>query len=256
MNKKSLLIIIIGFWTGFLSADTYRFSTSTDISISSGSALIVILTDRYDAQDTTWKQSLACSNPESVNLLDRSAISQYSPQASKMSDYLLISMTLAPLVMYSSHDIRQDKADHLMLYSETFIINTALTQLIKNTVQRKRPYLYNSSVPQKVKNQTDSFRSFVSGHTSTTFMSAVYCMQVMNDYGLNKNVKYSVNALLLSSATATGYLRYKAGRHFPTDILAGAILGSACGYFVPVLHQDHKEQSSTGKVLIPFSFQF
>ena len=35
----------------------------------------------------------------------------------------------------------------------------------------------------------------------------------------------------------TGYLRFKAGKHFPTDIIVGYGVGATIGYLVPELHK-------------------
>lgn len=41
----------------------------------------------------------------------------------------------------------------------------------------------------------------------------------------------------LAVASTTGFLRYKSGHHFPTDVLAGALAGGVIGYLIPVLHK-------------------
>jgi len=41
-------------------------------------------------------------------------------------------------------------------------------------------------------------------------------------------------------ASTIGYLRYKSGKHFPTDILTGALIGSAIGYFIPFIHRTNE----------------
>ena len=41
----------------------------------------------------------------------------------------------------------------------------------------------------------------------------------------------------LAAASTTAYLRYAAGRHFLTDVLAGAAIGSLTGWLVPHLHE-------------------
>ena len=41
----------------------------------------------------------------------------------------------------------------------------------------------------------------------------------------------------MTAAATTGYLRYAAGRHYPTDILVGAAMGAFVGYLVPSLHE-------------------
>ena len=43
-------------------------------------------------------------------------------------------------------------------------------------------------------------------------------------------------AALYALAATTGALRVAAHKHFPTDVLAGAALGSAIGWFVPQLY--------------------
>ncbi len=41
----------------------------------------------------------------------------------------------------------------------------------------------------------------------------------------------------LTLAATTGYMRYQGGKHFPTDIISGAIIGSLAGWGVPKLHE-------------------
>ena len=35
----------------------------------------------------------------------------------------------------------------------------------------------------------------------------------------------------------TGYLRIRAGRHYPSDVLVGYLVGGAVGYLIPTLHK-------------------
>jgi membrane-associated phospholipid phosphatase len=42
----------------------------------------------------------------------------------------------------------------------------------------------------------------------------------------------------------TGYQRYKAGKHFPTDVIAGYLVGGACGILIPELHKSPKNRTS------------
>ncbi|MCK9426362.1 MAG: phosphatase PAP2 family protein [Ignavibacteriaceae bacterium] len=67
----------------------------------------------------------------------------------------------------------------------------------------------------------------------------------------------------LLSASLVGYLRYVSGNHYPTDILIGAVVGSAIGYFIPYLHQTNNSQSDffpslnqSNGFTIHYSFQF
>ena len=51
----------------------------------------------------------------------------------------------------------------------------------------------------------------------------------------------------LLAASTVGYLRVASGAHFPTDVLVGAAIGSAIGYFIPYIYRD-KEQSNLSVV--------
>jgi membrane-associated phospholipid phosphatase len=41
----------------------------------------------------------------------------------------------------------------------------------------------------------------------------------------------------LSAATVVGLLKIHAGYHYPTDIAAGAVVGTSIGVLVPMLHR-------------------
>ena len=44
----------------------------------------------------------------------------------------------------------------------------------------------------------------------------------------------------LTVAAMTSYARVKAGKHYPTDIIASAVVGFAIGYMIPTLHKKNK----------------
>ena len=48
-----------------------------------------------------------------------------------------------------------------------------------------------------------------------------------------------------------GYYRYKAMRHFPTDIMVGMAVGATVGILVPHLHKTKKQDSNLS--FIPFA---
>ncbi len=47
----------------------------------------------------------------------------------------------------------------------------------------------------------------------------------------------------------TGYLRIRAGKHYPSDVLAGYALGALIGYAVPALHR--KPTANRRLTLVP-----
>ncbi len=49
----------------------------------------------------------------------------------------------------------------------------------------------------------------------------------------------------LSAAAAIGYLRYDAGLHYPSDIVAAAIVGGGVAWLVPRLHRVVRNRNIT-----------
>jgi membrane-associated phospholipid phosphatase len=45
----------------------------------------------------------------------------------------------------------------------------------------------------------------------------------------------------LATATTTAITRVTSGRHFPTDVLVGAAVGSLTGWLIPRLHKKDKQ---------------
>ncbi len=244
MRSHLLLFIFLSFF-GLLYSDVYKIYPIVDGSVVAGSAEVIYLTVKYDRKDLFYKdQKIEGFSTDRMNFLDKTATDNWSMKSSNISDYLLTGMALSPFLLYSSRDIRDDKGDIGVLYLEAVMVNGAITQMIKNTVKRKRPYLYNEEVPYSQKMQTDAYRSFISGHTSTVFMSAVFTIRVLKDYNINHDTRQYVQTALLSTAILTGYLRYQAGKHFPTDIIAGSIIGSAVGYAIPEIHKKNNEKNN------------
>ena len=54
--------------------------------------------------------------------------------------------------------------------------------------------------------------------------------------------RFLVWSVALSLASTVGVLRYVSGSHFPSDIITGALVGSAVGVTVPLLHRISKRR--------------
>lgn len=174
-----------------------------------------------------------------INAFDRSAVNKWSPEAARASDVLALTSLLAPLALLADGPGREQADVIGVMYLETALLNSGLTYLLKNVVGRPRPYAYsdNPAIPQELRSARTTRRSFPSGHTSTAFASLVFLATVHGRLYPDSSVNDWVWGGCLATATMTGYLRYAAGRHFPTDILAGASLGAFVGWLVPHLHE-------------------
>lgn len=95
--------------------------------------------------------------------------------------------------------------------------------LLKNLVARARPCWINEAVNMLIAVPQDY--SFPSGHTMSSFAAAAVIMHM--------NRKLGVAAYVLASLIA--FSRLYLYVHFPTDIIAGAVIGTAIGFAVCAL---------------------
>lgn len=89
--------------------------------------------------------------------------------------------------------------------------------ILKNMVDRIRPFEWNTAVQLLVARPTDP--SFPSGHTSASF--AAVTVLILNRW----KGRWAAFVLALLIAFSRLYLYV----HFPTDVLGGLVLGTICG---------------------------
>jgi membrane-associated phospholipid phosphatase len=179
-------------------------------------------------------------NRDDVNKFDRGATYNWSPVVANASDILAAALILSPALLVFSEEVRNDFTPVLTMYFQTLILAEALPLTIKGITQRTRPFVYNEDAPLEEKQTQNAKRSFFSGHTSVAFAMAVFLSTVYSDFHPNSKWKPFVWGVSLLAATTVGYLRYAAGKHFPTDIITGALVGSALGYFIPFMHRTNE----------------
>ena len=136
----------------------------------------------------------------------------------------------------------------LLINLEILSINGLITNIVKNAFQRQRPYSFYSK-----KNDEDSNKSFFSGHTSTAFAIGTSTAKMLTKYSnINKRAIW-ISALGLASAT--GYLRMAADKHYFSDVLAGAVVGSFIGgTMFDRLTKKYQKNNILGKSAAKFNY--
>lgn len=122
------------------------------------------------------------------------------------------------------------------MYAETLLIANGIKEWTKLLVYRARPYMYFDGYPQDKLEDGDWNCSFPSGHTTLAFAGAAFTTMVYCQCFPKSKWKYAVAGASFGMAAVTGALRMASGNHFFTDVLAGAFIGTACGFLVPFLH--------------------
>ena len=115
------------------------------------------------------------------------------------------------------------------IVAESYLFNGVLVQAVKYVAGRKRPY-QTSGDPLDWK-PLDGGTSFYSGHTSTSFAVASV---VAYRY---KDVKW-VPWVCYGLAGLTGLQRIYYNKHYTSDVLMGAVVGTSTGIFLAKAWED------------------
>lgn len=214
----TLLILCISF---------FPFKNKNNLQAQNSTSNIPLQTGIYAANigwyfiNYQWEKKL---NPDpqtwTVPLIDRAANYQYNPSAVKISDASIG----ATLLLSGLQCIDGKKIDwnHANLLAQNLFITANLTQSVKLSFQRNRPYTQGQNAISK---GNDDFYSFFSGHSSVSAAAATTGLWVAYHTPTSqaqKTMAWTAAGLSLT----TGVLRIAAGKHYPSDVLVGWIVGS------------------------------
>ncbi|HLZ46200.1 MAG TPA: phosphatase PAP2 family protein [Gemmatimonadales bacterium] len=207
----------------------YRLSLAADAPVTLISTLGIVVP--YALAGRLITPRCPC-NPQEVNGFDRGAIGNENPGARRLSDATAGAVMVLPLVLdavdIGVNDVWAADAE---VFTETLVVNGALVTAAKYIVQRPLPRTY-AGDPNLI-NQPGGYRSFYSGHTSLVFAGLVATAMTMRlRYG-EKVWPWVVTSVV---GTSVAIERVADGRHFPSDVIVGALMGSATGIAVPWLH--------------------
>ena len=126
-----------------------------------------------------------------------------------------------PLIIYSVGLIKKDSTikKQALFIGESFLVSAFITTALKYSIKRERPF---KSYPDIEKATSATGLSFPSGHTSVAFSTATSLSMEFP--------KWYIIAPSFVWATAVGYSRMHLGVHYPSDVVAGAIVGSGSAY--------------------------
>lgn len=127
-----------------------------------------------------------------------------------------------PIIVYSAGLIGKNKdvKSRGIVMMESIIVSTVVSKSMKYIINRERPFV---TYPYLEKRSDGGSPSFPSGHTEAAFATATSLSLAFP--------KWYVIVPSYIYAGSVGYSRMHLGVHYPSDVLAGALVGTASSYF-------------------------
>ena len=174
----------------------------------------------------------------SINRSSSTGLRDYSKFVSNTTTAISVS---APLIMGIVGLIEKDDD----LFKNAIYVGVSLgvdgifTYSLKEIVKRPRPYVTypNDIIPYSA----ESSLSFPSGHTSLAFATATALSL--------KYPKWYVIAPTYFWACSVGYSRMNLGMHYPSDVFAGAVLGSGSAYVTYLINNWYWKKNNNKKLI-------
>jgi len=135
------------------------------------------------------------------------------------------------------------------IFSEGYVLTEVLTGLAKGLVNRFRPFAYRTIDQMQLLNveakekfledivEYDILNSFFSGDASIiafAFVFFAYSFSVLYKESKSRNAVWIVTLIVVVLGC---YFRTMSGKHFPTDVLMGAIVGMLVAFGIVMIHK-------------------
>lgn len=219
----------------------YGLSPLVDVPVAFGLYAMKSNSDALLADTRTdhpWSPSL---NKASIPFYDRWAIGNYSPQLSALSSVVAGAELAVPALAdladgWNGTASWGALAVDGILLEETLVLSGTLSSYAKSMRVHATPISYDPAVPESERKIPQNASSFFSNHTASAFATAVYSAYTFQVRHPDSRLVPWVWGGSLGLASAVGSMRVMAGKHFPSDVVAGAAAGALCGYLVPKLH--------------------
>jgi membrane-associated phospholipid phosphatase len=263
VRLAAALLLLTGHALGAQSSDSTSrgdktFLTRRDLAIS-GIAL------GATALLSVWDPDIAIASRESR--FQDSSLIRFANRASRVNETTL---TIGGILVYGIGRLTKSNttADIALHATESVVLASVASQLIRGPLGRTRPWVTNDS------SQYDfhafrgfgnfNNRAFPSIHTSSSM--AVATVLTMETHRRNPQAAAIVGPVLFGAALVPGLARIQLNQHWATDIFAGAFMGVFAGYKVTKYSHDHPtnwfdrkllrvevSQAPNGQVVVGFS---
>ena len=266
MRKVLILCLLAGFGSrAFCQFDSsfkasrhapvYTIKKAVDIPlVVGGAALDIYNFGKISQKNPTSLAKLQSLKISDLDWVDRWAVHPYSHSIDQLSYVPFYVAIPLPLIVFGVDSrMRQDFWKLTYLYGEAMILTGVLYTSSVHWVSRLRPLTYEAASPIEQRTSSNSRNSFFAGHVALVGTSLFFIAQAYADYHPESHYKWMFYTGAAAITGLTGYLRNRAGEHFPTDVALGSVVGVASGLLTPMLHRT--KLMSKKLTLLPFSMK-
>jgi membrane-associated phospholipid phosphatase len=183
-------------------------------------------------------------NRNNIPVFDRWVSYNHDLNMDKISYYPFYAVMPLPLILLFDKKIRKDAGTVGLMYLEAFAFTGVVYGSSVFFVDRYRPDVYNTSLDMSYRTEGNYRNSFFAGHVAVVATSTFFIAKVFDDYHPESNWKWAVYGGAAAATIGMGYMRLEAGKHFLSDVVIGAAVGTFSGILTPALHKNkYKKQA-------------
>lgn len=262
LNLKIKLLAAIFFVAiQFLYAkNEYTLDFATDFTLTVSAAAINGIGTFFYSDMHTHNE---LKNQHTLLPWDKKFAGRYSKTADNISDigkiFAIAPFTIGAYAWFNKDSNKREFATFSLMFLQAIAIGNGINLAVRSTELWPRPYMYATSgngLKQAEKAKAEAYGSFFSGHATVAFTVATFSDEWFKSAYPNSCYKGIVTASAYSLAAFESALRVAAGKHYPSDVIAGAIVGTGVSLMVLQLHkkQNYSIYALPGVIGVTFKF--
>lgn len=195
--------------------------------------------------------SLDNTKIEQINSLDKVIAGNWNIEAKDNGKiFKNITIYLIPLSLFFFRGSIKRRLALFFVFSQGYVLTESLTGLTKGLVDRYRPFAYKTqneigklSVEAKEKFMEDIvdydiLNSFFSGDASIIAFGFMFFAFSYSSFYKNSKLKSLIWIIAVIGIVLGCYFRTLSGKHFPTDVLIGGLVGTSIAYGILRVHKN------------------